>query len=1580
MKTVQSIAALAMLVAAHSTTVLAEDVDLYSGLGGAAGRPNVLIVFDNAANFSSDAGGGASCIIDGVPTALSGTVGGIEQCAFYNVINNLPVDQDGNAVVNIGMMAYNANNIRDINNANCGGSDGGCLMVPLTPMVGTEKAKMLAWIKSWRTSGGAGDGYVKATGEATAAAMQEAWAYYAGSTGLSGRSYAGVAPSAGCQQNFVIFIGNSFSNAGSPGEGGSASPKAALASAPGVTTQLKSVITGTYQTVCGGASYTLQDTNVHESKGQYLDEWARYMYQRDLYGSIDGSQSITTYTIGLVNPNTCQAEYAALLNSTADVGGGKYFATTDYASITNALLKILNEIQAVNSVFSSSSLPISTNTQGTYENKIFMGMFRPDGGGNPRWVGNLKQYQFILDAGTGRLQLGDSLGQPAISSTKTGFISPNAVSFWTCGGNPSVRACSPTADPTGGFWARNPQSAGGAYDLPDGEMVEKGGAAQIIRLTNLTNDYTTSAESSTNPRKLYTYCPAGSSCVATLADTSNKFATTNSAITANMFGDSATVKVTSIVRSGTSALVTTALPHGYSSGTNVAIQGAKDNAYNVTQSVTVNTPTTFTITGLPDNPPTPTTGVFTANIPNASTQDVATIVRDTSSTSTANTETVKVTTVNPHPYATGDSVQITGVTPAEYGVTTTITVTGANEFTYSVPITPITPATGFNAVVSPYTRSLSSITKVSSVQTATTSANHGFHAGQTVTISGTPDTGCNTNVTVATIPSATKFTFSQGGCGATTGGSVKPSAMPVSLTALTRTGTGATATASATVATANAFANGDLVNVAYASGSAPANLSAYVATSVPIACTGTCTTFTYSVPVTPVANASGTIKVALATPVVTIAAGKITRSGTTATVTGVPNTFTNGATVVINASGTVPAAENPYLGTWTIACPVACSTAFTFGPVALSPITPAEVATGATSITAYAATSPPPKDPLINWVRGEDSTGDEKSLCPPGTAAGVNACPTPRVTIRPSVHGDVLHSRPAVINYGGPSGRGVVVFYGANDGVFRAVDGNQSANGGKELWGFIPTEFFSRLARQQTNSPPMLVPTTPPGISPTPEPKDYFVDGMVGVYQLLNADESTNKAYLYLSMRRGGALLYALDVSDPLDPKFVWKIDPTGLTTTAGLDSLTVDDYIELGQTWSQPKVALVEGYVDGSGKPKPVLVFGAGYDTGEDSEPPKANTSGRGIYIVDAVSGQLVWSVTAGASTACGGDATKAKCTVANMNYSIPADITLVDRDRNNLIDRLYAADVGGNVWRIDLNRPRTCSPAPCTPPTNDPTNWRAMQLAALGCDNGPCAANVNGRKFFYPVDVVTGQTYDAVIGGTGDREHPLVTSPANSVQNQVYMLKDLNPGMVGNAPVGSPAAVPAVITKGMLFDNTCTTTCTNPADETTCTTTCPTPSYSDGAKGSDGTTTPNRGYFINLASGEKVVNAPLTVAGYAYMGTNKPKPPSPNTCGNLGEARGYYLSPLSGEYGSSIFEGGGLPPSPVAGLVNITVTSSTGQPVNKLIPFIIGAGAGPGGSNCVGPDCKSAFGGGKPTISVPTSRTRIYWYREMD
>lgn len=450
--------------------VLAEDIDLFVKSEGSGAAANVLLVLDNGANFSSSASSleafpNCQGEVDW-PTHLLNTTGGIEQCALYQVVKAIDPGS-----VNLGVMFFNGG----VGVAGCEGGSGGCLGYPITPLTKANKDDMLAWIKKWKTTGqsDATSINIKSNSNKNGAVMQEAWALFAGRTGLSGRNYAGLQPGATCGNNYVIFVGNAYTNNGTPNEGGSASPKAALDGTltaaslmnalPAASALQKSTISGPIPVSCeGGGSFTF--TGNHESSGYYADEWARYMK----------SQNITTYAIGLMSAS-CKKSYEALLkNMSEGVGGGKFFKTTNFAELKTAFEAALSEIQSVNSVFASVSLPVSVNTQGTYLNQVFVGMFRPDEQLGPRWFGNLKQYKLGYIDNTLKLLDADDAG--AISSGDSGFISENARSFWTPPKSQSLSTL---------YWADLTVANSIGYlpqsETPDGNMVEKGGQGYKLR-------------------------------------------------------------------------------------------------------------------------------------------------------------------------------------------------------------------------------------------------------------------------------------------------------------------------------------------------------------------------------------------------------------------------------------------------------------------------------------------------------------------------------------------------------------------------------------------------------------------------------------------------------------------------------------------------------------------------------------------------------------------------------------------------------------------------------------------------------------------------------------------------------------------------------------------------------------------------------------------------------------------------------------------------------------------------------------------------------------------------------------------
>jgi len=286
-------------------------------------------------------------------------------------------------------------------------------------------------------------------------------------------------------------------------------------------------------------------------------------------------------------------------------------------------------------------------------------------------------------------------------------------------------------------------------------------------------------------------------------------------------------------------------------------------------------------------------------------------------------------------------------------------------------------------------------------------------------------------------------------------------------------------------------------------------------------------------------------------------------------------------------------------------------------------------------------------------------------------------------------------------------------------------------------------------------------------------------------------------------------------------------------------------------------------------------------------------------------------------------------------MNWAIPADISFVDRDNDGKTDRFYAADLGGNVWRVDLE------PTTGTPAVNTPDKWKVTKFAALGCATGNCASGTTPRKFFFPPNVVSvgaigvSSSYDVVLLGSGDREHPLKSTATGSsfnVENRFYALKDSNTGK---------DAASTIITEAGLFD----------------------------ANSSVDRAGKLSGFYTSFATGEKSVNASTTLRGTTFFGTNKPTPPKENSCAsNLGEAKGYALNPFTGTSTFTVYDGGGLPPSPTAGIVTIQLAG--GKSVKK--EFCVGCGGGIGG------DSKSALGAGDTGKPVPKNPRRTYWYKK--
>lgn len=459
-----------------------------------------------------------------------------------------------------------------------------------------------------------------------------------------------------------------------------------------------------------------------------------------------------------------------------------------------------------------------------------------------------------------------------------------------------------------------------------------------------------------------------------------------------------------------------------------------------------------------------------------------------------------------------------------------------------------------------------------------------------------------------------------------------------------------------------------------------------------------------------------------------------------------------------------------------------------------------------------------------------------------------------------------------------------MVFYGANDGLFRAIKGGTGASDGYEKWAFVPKEFYGQYKRLRDNVPPITVANAKP----------YFADGSIGVYQLdVNGDGKLvaadgDKVHIYVTMRRGGRFIYALDVSDPDDPRLLWRRDSGS------------PGFGELGQTWSEPKVRKVAAWSS------PVLIFGAGYDPAVEDQDPipvgVSNTMGRGIFVIDAITGNVLWQAgpAAPATLATG----ETFLSVPGMTYAIPSDVAVIDRNSDTFADRVYVGDTGGNIWRADIGDVSMA-------------NWTVNKLAAVGfAQYGTVDAR---RKFLFAPDVVYGsdanRPFDAVLIGSGDREHPFngygdAAHPlSNAVTNRYYMFKDRSIGMSFSG---------MTLTEADLFDTTSNLIQQGTAAQQA--------AAGAGLAGASG-------WYITLATGEKVTSGSVTLANAVFFNTNQPSPPAAGVCtSNLGIARNYTVAMSTGgaviPYDSSgltatsrsqVHAGGGYPPTPVPVFVKL-------------------------------------------------------------
>lgn len=326
-----------------------------------------------------------------------------------------------------------------------------------------------------------------------------------------------------------------------------------------------------------------------------------------------------------------------------------------------------------------------------------------------------------------------------------------------------------------------------------------------------------------------------------------------------------------------------------------------------------------------------------------------------------------------------------------------------------------------------------------------------------------------------------------------------------------------------------------------------------------------------------------------------------------------------------------------------------------------------------------------------------------------------------------------------------------IIYVGSNDGILHAFVAEDttitagphapaSLTAGTELWGFVPPAVFSKLSASRTSHQYT--------VDGTPFVRDVFFRRTPGTAP----DAASYHTVLVMGLHDGGNVYFALDVTDPFSPTFLWQYTMT-----------------DMGLTYPQPAIAqiMIQGQSGGSSftgyEERAVALLPGGYATsitdsggtcnvGATGCLPKGKgftgapsgrtrikcwgTTGRGLSFVDIATGDLVKYFDD-----------------QHFNAPLIGGVSVFGAEPGQLNNRAYLTDADGTVWRVNFNG-------------YDPKTWDVTPMYDIFNDSTALA----GQPGSYPPVVTTDPAGNVVVlQATGD-----VDNLSSTAINRVVSLTD--------------------------------------------------------------------------------------------------------------------------------------------------------------------------------------------------------------